>query len=147
MTDERQQNAYHSHGTELFLKAEGDTDFAKVAHVTSVTPPSVETDEIETTDHDSQGWKKFIAGLKDGGSMPFSINMYEQTDVEKLFALADTGAIAQWKIVVPTNPVLEITLEGFLKSFNLEPLDVSAAITASGEIRNTGKPTFEYKTV
>ncbi|WZU00614.1 hypothetical protein MGH68_13845 [Erysipelothrix sp. D19-032] len=55
------------------------TTWKRISNLKNVTPPNVSTDEIETTDHDSNGWKEFISGLKDGGSMPFSVNVKDET--------------------------------------------------------------------
>lgn len=139
-------NASHAHGTVLSMKKSGATEYTKIAHLISVTPPNVTTDEIETTDHDSKGWKEFIAGLKDGGSMPFKLNVFDETGVKELFALAESGEVVEWKIEAPISPKkFEVELKGFLKSFNLDELVSGSAITAAGEIRNSGQPKFGFK--
>lgn len=137
----------HAHGTELHYSLDG-TVFTKVNGVVTVTPPQVTADEIEVTDHDSNGWKEFIAGLKDGGSMPLTINFKDsnKTSVEKFLELAETGQTLHWKIVVPTTPKLTVLVKGFVKSFNLNELVSGSAVTFSGEIRNSGQPTFGFET-
>lgn len=142
---EQTENAYHAHGTTLEYSKDGTT-WKKIANLKNVTPPNVSTDEIETTDHDSNGWKQFIAGLKDGGSMPFSVNVKDDAAITEMFALAESGENVHWRITAPTKPKkFVVKLIGFVKSFNLEDLVSGSAITATGEIRNSGQPTFGYE--
>lgn len=138
-------NAFHSHGTTLEYSKDAGTTYIKIANLKNVTPPNVSTDEIETTDHDSNGWKEFIAGLKDGGSMPFSVNVKDEAAITEMFALAESAQNIHWRITVPTSPKkFVVELKGFVKSFNLDDLVSGSAVTATGEIRNSGQPTFGY---
>ncbi len=135
-------NAYMGHGTVLSYR-EGE-EWVKVAHLVNTTPPAVTTTEIESTDHDSAGFKQFISGIKDGGEIPFTINVADMDNVQKLFALADSGEVARWKIDVPTSPMLSVEVDAFLKSFALSALDSGTAITATGALRCSGKPVYEF---
>lgn len=143
--EEATSNAYHSHGTTLEYSKDGTT-WKRIANLKNVTPPNVSTDEIETTDHDSNGWKEFISGLKDGGSMPFSVNVKDETAITEMFALAESAENVHWRITAPTKPkAFIVELVGFVKSFNFDDLVSGSAITATGEIRNSGQPKFGYK--
>lgn len=143
--EEATSNAYHSHGTTLEYSKDGTT-WKRISNLKNVTPPNVSTDEIETTDHDSNGWKEFISGLKDGGSMPFSVNVKDETAVTEMFALAESAENVHWRITAPTKPkAFVVELVGFVKSFNLDDLVSGSTITATGEIRNSGQPKFGYK--
>ena len=142
---EKLSNASSTHGATLEYK-EGE-EWVKVANLKTITPPQTTTDEIETTDHDSNGWKQFIPGLKDGGAMPFSINVNNETNVTKLYALAESGVTVEWRITVPTKPKnFIVELKGFVKSFNIDEVPANPnAVTATGEIRNSGQPTYKWE--
>lgn len=137
-----------AHGTTLEYSEDGST-WIKLSNLITVTPPTVATDEIETTDHDSNGWKKFISGLKDGGSMPFKCNVANEENIMKLYELALNGKVVNWRITTPPAPEnsLVVELNGFVKVFNLDELVSGNALTATGEIRNSGQPTFGFKKV
>lgn len=142
----KNENASLAHGTILEYSLDNDV-WVKIANLKNITPPNVTRDEIETTDHDSNGWKEFIGGLKDGGTMPFSINVNNEANVSKMYELAESGVNVNWRITVPTKPKqFIVTLVGFVKSFNLEALDSPNAVTASGEIRCSGQPSFGWAT-
>lgn len=137
--------AQHAHGTTL-SHSETGTTYTKVPGLVTITPPQVTADEIEVTDHDSNGWKEFIQGLKDGGSMPVKLNFKEsnKADVKKFLALVESGKVIYWKIELPAGVTLTILLQGFVKAFNLDELVSGSAVTLSGEIRNSGQPTFTF---
>lgn len=140
----QQANGYHAHGAGLYFSEDEGTTWLKVANVVSVTPPAVVTEEVDVTDHDSEGYKKFIAGMKDGGEIAFTVNVFDTNNAEKLFSLAESAKIVSWKVEVPTEPVFTIEVPGFLKSFNIAALDSGAAITAEGALRCSGKPEYKF---
>lgn len=49
--------------------------FSDMAEVTNVTPPNMARDSIDATHEQStNGWREFIAGLKDGGEVALELN-------------------------------------------------------------------------
>ncbi len=137
-------NAVAANGTRLEYSLDGTT-YTKIAHLVTVTPPLEAADEIEVTDHDSQGRKQFIKGMVDAGSMPFKVNVADITNIEELLELASSGKLAKWRIIVPTAPEFMVECDGFVKAFNMDELVSGAAVTMTGEIRVSGKAKFGFK--
>jgi hypothetical protein len=73
---------------------------AKVAEVTSITPPSPTRDTIDTTTHDSVGdYREFIASLIDAGEATFVINYNPGSVDETLIRAAFTsGAVSAFAV-------------------------------------------------
>lgn len=69
-------NARIGHGASLLIATiAAPTVYVPLAEVTSITPPPMTRDIIDATHMDSpDGWREFIAGLKDGGELSLAIN-------------------------------------------------------------------------
>lgn len=74
-------NALSSTGTLLKMGDGGSPSevFTTIAEVKDISGPSIEVGTEEVTSHDSNGWREYIATLKDGGEVSFDINFFEDT--------------------------------------------------------------------
>lgn len=133
-------------GTTLIKKKSGneDADF-KIANLTSIGEIGVESEEIETTDHDSpDGYKEFEAGAKDAGEVALAGNIKDETNVEKMLALAESQSMEQWEVKYPSGATW--TFKGFLKSFKDGEKTPEGLATFSATIRVSGKPVYAKAT-
>ena len=133
-----------THGMTLSYKKEDDQDFIKINALISMLPPQVTVDEVDATTHDSEGWKEWEPGLKDGGESAMEVKWSKANndEINELQAINDTQEKVEWLLTIPTTPVTQVEFNGYLKTFNLASGNGAASelIKYSGTVRVSGKP-------
>ena len=125
-------------------KANSEQADLKIANLTSIGEIGVESEEIDATDLDSpDNYKEFIAGPKDAGEVPLAGNIKDETNVEKMLALAESQSIEQWEVAYPSGATW--VFSGFVKSFKDGEKTPDGLATFSATIRISGKPTYTPK--
>ncbi len=130
---------YGSHGCEI--KRTGGT---KIAHILSISGPSISRETIDTTDADAtDDWRTFIASYIDGGELSLEIN-YDPDDTTHKpaagilldFAAAD---VDNWTLTFSdTSPATEWTFDAICTGF--EPsMSHDGVLTASVTFKVCGK--------
>lgn len=105
--------ALKSMGTKLYLM---DTPEVRIADLTSIGEFGIESEEIQVTTLDSpDGFKEFIAGLKDGGEVAISGIVKSETNMENLLDLANAQTVSNWEVRFTSGSVWAIS--GFVKMF------------------------------
>lgn len=129
-----------AHGTVFSATIGTVPTMTPIADLTNIGGLSISVDELDVTTHDSDGWKEFIAGLKDGGNVELEGNLTMHTSQEELYELIEGGDVVAMSIAFP-NSLATWTFNGFVSSFETEaPVDGVVAFTAS--IKVSGKPTL-----
>lgn len=100
------------------LKVDISGTYTAIAQMVDISGPTMSADTIEVTNRDGDGWKEFIAGLRDGGEVTFNI-MYDP-------ALTTHSASA-------AGGVVTILSAGTRNSFRIEFAD-SAPTTATFDV-------------
>ena len=135
-------------GTKLQLGDGSPTTetFTDIAEITSISPPSLSKDTIETTTHNSvDRYKEFISGLRDAGEVSLDIN-YDPADATHnlltgLLGEYEKDAPSNYKIIFPDSGTTTWSFAGILTSFEASaPIDDK--LTASITIKISGKPTL-----
>lgn len=122
-------------------KSGSETADLLIANLTSIGEIGVESDEIDSTDLDSpDNYKEFIAGSKDAGEVALAGNIKDESNVEKMLALAESQSIEEWTVTYPSGA--KWVFNAFVKSFKdgEKTPDGLASFTAS--LRISGKPTY-----
>lgn len=129
-------------GTTLTKKKSGsESADLLIGNLTSIGEIGIESEEINTTDLDSpNGYKEFIAGSKDAGEVSIAGNIKNETNVEKMLALAEAQTVEEWTVTYPSGA--KWVFNGFLKSFKDGEKSVDGLATFTGSIRISGKPTY-----
>ena len=129
-------------GTTLTKKKSGSEGAdLKIANLTSIGEIGIESDEIDTTDLDSVGgYKEFIAGSKDAGEVSIAGNIKDESNVEKMLALAESQSVEDWTVEYPSGAKWEF--KAFVKSFKDGEKSVDGLATFTGSLRISGKPTY-----
>ena len=98
--------------------------------------------DIEDTAYGSGLWRTFIAGLIDGGSIPFTIAQAKtETGITTLESLFSAGTSESWTLTFPDGSKWVFT--GFVNSIGgSQPLD--GLVTISFGIRIDGKTPPAY---
>ncbi len=138
-------SAFWAYGSTLQL-GDGATPevFTSIAEIVELTPPQMSRDEIDVTSHSSSdGYREFIAGLRDGGEVSFKANWLPTNATHDgttgLLETFNDNATHNWKIILP-NTLATISFSGFLTAFEPDtPLEEQGQL--SGTIKVSGKPT------
>lgn len=139
-------SATRTMGTTLTKKSSGNEGGdLKIANLTSIGEIGVESEEIDATDHDSpDNYKEFIAGSKDAGEVSLAGNIKDESNVEKMLALAESQSMEEWEVTYPSGA--KWTFNGFIKSFKDGEKTPDGLATFSASIRISGKPTYTKAT-
>lgn len=138
-------NATRTMGTTLTkTKSGNELEDLRIANLTSIGEIGVESEEIDATDLDSpDNYKEFIAGSKDAGEVALAGNIKDETNVEKMLALAESQTIEEWVVTYPSGA--KWTFNGFIKSFKDGEKTPDGLATFSATIRVSGKPVYTKK--
>lgn len=128
------------HGTLLKLYDSGI--YTTVGKRTKLSGPNPTVPDIDMTDLDSLA-REFEAGLPDAGELKLTIN-YDPANVmhQKLSALVNSRALAQWKIVLANTAATEIPFSGYIKSWPLEGMETDQKVTIEVTIKISGPITW-----
>ena len=139
---EQIKQATRTMGTTLTKKQSGDeTEDLKIANLTSIGEIGVESEEIDSTDLDSpNGYKEFIAGSKDAGEVPIAGNIKDESNVEKMLALAESQSVEEWTVTYPSGA--KWVFNAFVKSFKDGEKTTDGLATFTATLRISGKPVY-----
>lgn len=114
----------------------------KIGKLTKIGSPKVDTDEIEVTNMDSEGWKEYLMGFSDGGEV--SVEGYLQGDDEgqaEMVKLVDSKEIATAAIAFPGVSAPKWGFSAYVKSFETNA-EYNGAVGFTASLRVSGKPTL-----
>lgn len=142
MNEEEIKQATRTMGTTLTKGKSGDeTNDLKIANLTSIGEIGVESEEIDTTDLDSpDNYKEFIAGSKDAGEVSIAGNIKDESNVEKMLALAESQSVEPWTVTYPSGATWKF--RAFVKSFKDGEKTTDGLATFTATLRISGKPTY-----
>jgi predicted secreted protein len=129
--------AFSAHGSSVTF------DSVPVGGLTTISLPDQTKDEIEVTSHDSQGWREFVAGLRDGGRVTLAARLVpENAGQQALDANFDENGDVAREVVITTAPdrdsnVRIYTFQAYVSNTGGElPFDDAAEV--NWELRITG---------
>lgn len=112
-----------------------------ISEITSIKGPGMKRETIEVTSIDSVGgWKEFIGGFREGGTLSLSMN-FIRGNLDLFLTDFETDDDQYYEIVIPDASTTTIEFSGLVTEM---PLNISAkdAITNDITIQITGKPTI-----
>jgi hypothetical protein len=125
-------------GTTFSYESAADT-YTALAEVLSVTPPSISVETVDATHMGSDdGFREFIASLKDGGECTVNMN-YVETSATLLQTLVLAG-VERFKIVFPGSSTF--IFSGIPTAFAFDDLVIDDKVAMSLTIKVTGKPVY-----
>lgn len=132
-------NAISGVGT-IIQRYNGSSDWDPVAEVTNISGPGFTRDLIEVTNLDSiGGWREYIAGFKDGGTLVLSMN-YTRAGLDMFLADFESNVPNIYEIILPDATSTSLEFEGFVQEFPLT-IPTDSQITMEVTIKITGAPT------
>lgn len=140
--DSTVKQASRTMGTTLTkTKSGSETDDLKIANLTSIGEIGVESEEIDSTDLDSpDNYKEFIAGSKDAGEVSLAGNIKDESNVEKMLALAESQSIEEWTVKYKSGA--KWVFKAFVKSFKDGEKTTDGLATFTATLRISGKPVY-----
>jgi predicted secreted protein len=117
--------------------------FTTIAEVLDISGPSYTLDTEEVTNHSTTGgYKEYIATLKDGGEVTFSVNFFQDTTHEALFDDFENRTRRNFQIVLPISSGDDtFTFAAFVTSIGLEA-PVQGVLTRPVTLKVTGQGTW-----
>lgn len=115
--------------------------FTAIAGITSINGPELSSEEIEVTSLDSPGgYKEFINGLKDGGTVSITVNFSNDSQQRTLRSLVG-GAARNFQLTLPTSPECLAEFAANVTSWN-QTTEAAAAMTADISFKISGEPNW-----
>lgn len=113
--------------------------YTDLAEVLSITPPSIAVETIDATHMGSDdGFREFIASLKDGGECAVTLN-YVEASATLLQTLVLAGR-ETFKITLAGGSTLIFT--GIPTSFAIDEVVIDDKMTMTFNIKVSGKPVY-----
>lgn len=136
------KQATRTMGTTLTkVKSGSEPEDLRIANLTSIGEIGLESEEIDATDLDSpDNYKEFIAGAKDPGEVEIAGNIKDESNVEKMLALAESQSVEKWIVAYPSGAKWEFS--AFVKSFKDGEKSTEALATFTATLRISGKPVY-----
>jgi len=133
-------NAIAGVGT-IVQKWDGASQWEAIAEVTNISGPGMVRDLIEVTNLDSTGgWREFIAGFRDGGTVVLSMN-YTRAGLDMFFSDFEDDDAKFYEIILPDALSTSLEFEGLVQEFPLT-IPTDSQITMEVTIKITGQPTL-----
>jgi predicted secreted protein len=119
--------------------------FTKVAEVISISGPELSAEQVEVTSLDSTGgYKEFIPGLLDGGSVTIEFNYVDgNTQQEALRTRVSTASqtALNYRIQLPDSPLSYVTFAATVESYSMN-VETGSAVTVSCGVKISGAPVW-----
>ena len=112
--------------------------WANIAEINTITGPSMTRDTIDVTSLDStDGYREFIAGFRDAGTVVLSMNFTRDT-YETMKDDFESDTLVNYEIVLPDDATTTLEFEGLVTELPLTTppddkitVDVTIKITGS----------------
>ena len=115
------------------------TEWENIAEINSIKGPGMTRGQIEVTSLDSTGgWKEYIAGFRDGGSVSLSMNLTRDS-LEKMMADFSSDVLQNYEIVLPDDENTTLEFEGLVMEMPLS-IPTDDKVTMDVSIKVSGMP-------
>lgn len=81
-----------------------------------------------------------MAGLKDAGEVSIAGYIKDESNVEKMLALAESQSVEKWTVTYPSGAKWEFS--AFVKSFKDGEKTTTGLASFTASLRISGKPTY-----
>ena len=119
----------------------GLEDYESIAHITTLTGPSIEREQIDITSHDSPDqWEEFVFGIKRSGEVSADIN-YDPSAHDHLMDDFNSSEPRRYRITWPDDINTTWTFDAGLVGFEPEaPYDDKLSASVTWKV--SGPPVF-----
>lgn len=120
--------------------ASSPTTWATIAEVVTISGPEVSSELVEASTLDSaSGYKEFITGNQDGGTLSLTLNFVNTAAQRDLRALQGALLASPFRLLLPTSPTSWFYFDGRLVDWSQgaepnAPMQAEVGIKISGEV-------------
>lgn len=117
--------------------------FTAITEITSIGGPELSSEQVEVTSLDSAGgFKEFVTGLKDGGSISIE-NNWIKSDTSQVQMRDDVqaGTKRNYRITWPDSPSTVVDFSASVEAFSMTT-EPDAPVTASMTLKISGAPVW-----
>lgn len=133
-------NAVAGVGTVIQRWAIDGSAWAAIAEVTNISGPSMSREMIDVTSLDSVGgYREFIAGFRDAGSIVLSMN-YTRAGLTIFKGDFDSDVVQNYEIILPDDDATSLEFEGLVQEMPFT-IPTDSQITMEVTIKITGEVT------
>lgn len=117
--------------------------FTTIPEVMKLQGPSVRFDLLDVSSHDTPNlFKEWIPGFADGENIGFEMNWRPSNTVHIVIRTSSYAAtLKNYKVVYPDTPSNTVAAAGYVERFSPNA-DVGKQMTATGQVKITGAPTW-----
>lgn len=136
-------NAFTGVGTTLQSSdMEVTPAFTTIPEVRNIGGPELSVESVEATSLDSTGgYKEYISGLKDGGSVSFELNYTGHAQQQLLRTDLAAGTLRDYRITWPNSPATVVDFAATVESFSMTT-EPNAPVSVSVTLKISGAPTW-----
>ncbi|ACT00221.1 phage tail tube protein [Paenibacillus sp. JDR-2] len=111
-----------------------------VAELTSISGPELSADTIDVTTLDSNGWREFLQGLKDGGEVSIS-GFFNTSDIGQMavYQAFNQGSLDSYTILFPPALGASWTLNGIATGISTSA-ELEDVVSFEATIKVSGAP-------
>lgn len=134
-------NAISGIGTLFYRWSTTSSEWVEIAEISEISGPSKTRETIEvTTLGSTDGYKEYIPGLREGGTVQLTMN-YTRATYEIMSDDFESDVVQNYKVVLPDTDKTAFEFEGLVTEL---PLGISTGdkITADVTIQVTGAVTY-----
>lgn len=129
-------------GVGATFEVDHGSGFVYVADLVSIGGPEIGVEQVEATSLDSTGgYKEYIPGALDGGTVNLTLNFTNDTAQRTLRAMLGSIDVADFRIIFPTSPLARYTFAGSLTTWS-QATEANAPMTAELGFKTSGAVTF-----
>jgi predicted secreted protein len=135
-------NAFAGVGTEFNRWNKTTTKWEHIAEVNSITGPGMKRTTIDVTSLDSAGgYREFIAGFRDAGTVTLKMN-FTRVTYNVMIADFESNILQNYNIILPDTEVTSFEFEGLVTEL---PLSIPAddKVTVDVTIQISGPVVFD----
>jgi hypothetical protein len=129
-------------GVGATFEVDSGSGYTYVADLVSIGGPEIAVEQVEATSLDSTaGYKEYIPGSLDGGTVSLTLNFSNSAAQRALLAMVGSIDLAAFRLTLPSSPTAGYTFQGGVTSWThiVEP---NSPMTADVDIKISGAITF-----
>jgi predicted secreted protein len=124
----------------IIQKWDGASAWDRIAEVTNISGPGMSREMIDVTSLDStSGYREFIAGFRDAGTIVLSMN-FTRAGLDMFLTDFESNDVQNYEIVLPDTDKTSLEFEGLVQEFPLT-IPTDSQVTMEVTIKVTGQVT------
>lgn len=120
----------------------GGATFTAIANVYNISGPGMTRDIVEITTYNSDGWRDKLGGLRDGGTITFTLN-FTRAEYLKLKGDFENDDPINYQIILPDTDATTLDFAGLVTELPMtipegDRITIDVTIEISGQVTDDG---------